>query len=60
MDKVLRGKGNLPSKWADDLEDVVDDQDDMDVSDDVASSEEGQSGMPRRCYGTCGERIGAL
>ena len=38
FDEVLRGKGKLPSKWADSLDNAVSDQDEMDVSDEEARS----------------------
>lgn len=60
MDEVLRGKGKLPSKWADSLDNAVSDQVEMDVSDDEARSAGGQWGQLQRCSGMCGERIRAL
>ena len=57
---MRRGKGNPPSKWVDCLDDAVDDQDVMSVSDYEPSSVGGRSGLLWTCDGTCGERIGAL
>ena len=45
----MRSKGKLRLKWADSLNDTVDDNDDMEVSDDDSSSVGGQLGMQWRC-----------
>ena len=55
-----QGKGRLPSRWADSLDDTVGAQDDMNVSDDGAGSVGGQSGLLQKYNGTSGERIGTL
>ena len=60
MGEVVGSKGKLPPKWADSLDDVVGNKDDMEVNDDGASSVEGQLRLPPRGHKRYGERIGAL
>ena len=63
LDEVLKGKGRLPLKWADILDDTGVDWDEMDLGDDVLSegwSEVVGGKVGRWCDGGCSEGIAAL
>ena len=60
LDEVLEGKGKLPLKWADSLEDAIDVGDSMEVIEEDASAVKEHLGLPRQCDRTCRERIDAL
>ena len=63
LDEVQKGKGRLPSNWADMLDDMGVEGDEMDIGDDVLS-EVGSEMVGRRvgrwCDGGCSGRIAAL
>ena len=63
LDEVLKGKGRLPSNWADMLDDTGVDEDEMDIGDDVLSevgSEIVGGRVGRWCDGGCSGWITAL
>ena len=60
LDAELGGRRNLPTKWADSLDDTVDVGDNMEVSENDTSLLGGRLGLPRLCNGTCGEKIDAF
>ena len=60
LDEVLVDKGKLTSKWADSLDDPDNVGDDMEVSEDDASSVGERLVRLRRCDGTCREKFKAI